>query len=107
MLNLKFSNGTNKVIASYIFPFNPASNLIKWNCKEIYVDEICKREGNMAEYIIDFALVSFLVIGLTAVMGPLTNMIGSKLFSRNKNTEFVDQSNLSSAGFKPVGGKKY
>ena len=60
----------------------------------------------MAEYIFDFSLVAFLIIGLTALMGPLTNGIGNILFGRSKRNEYVIQTNRTTAGFNKVGGKR-
>ena len=60
----------------------------------------------MSEYILDFILVSFLIIGLTAFMCPLTNGIGNLIFGRHKRSEFVIQTNRSTTGFNKVGGKK-
>ena len=60
----------------------------------------------MSEYILDFILVSFLIIGLTAFMGPLTNGIGNLIFGRHKRSEFVIQTNRSTTGFNKVGGTK-
>ena len=60
----------------------------------------------MSEYILDFILVSFLIIGLTAFMGPLTNGIGNLIFGRHKRSEFVIQTHRSTTGFNKVGGKK-
>jgi len=59
----------------------------------------------MVEYIIDFATVSLLIIGITAMMGALTNGIGSGLFGGKKRSEFVDQSAKVQVGWKQVGGK--
>jgi hypothetical protein len=60
----------------------------------------------MVEYIIDFAIVALLIIGITAMMGALTNGIGSALFSGKKRAEFVDQSAKFQVGWKQVGGRK-
>ncbi|MDF2557084.1 MAG: hypothetical protein K0R71_912 [Bacillales bacterium] len=60
----------------------------------------------MFEYIFDFILVSGLIIGITAIMGVLTNGIGNHIFGGHNSSEFIDQSNKSSAGFKLVGGVK-
>ncbi len=60
----------------------------------------------MSEYILDYILVSCLIIGLTAFMGPLTNGIGNLIFGRRKRSEFVIQTNRSTNGFNKVGGKK-
>jgi hypothetical protein len=57
----------------------------------------------MAEYIIDFSLVALLIIGITAVMGIVTNGIGNKLSGKHR-TEFVDQSAKVQIGWKQVGG---
>ncbi|MGJ7919592.1 hypothetical protein [Neobacillus sp. LXY-4] len=60
----------------------------------------------MVDYIIDFTVVSLLIIGITAFMGALTNGIGNKLASSKHRTEFVDQSAKVQVGWKQVGGKK-
>ena len=59
----------------------------------------------MTEYIFDFILVAVFIIGLTAFMGPLTNGIGNIFFGRRKRTEYVNQTNRTTAGFHKVGGK--
>ena len=58
----------------------------------------------MNEYLVDFLLVAFLIIGLTAFMGPLTNGIGNLIFGRHKRSEYVIQTNRSTDGFNKVGG---
>lgn len=60
----------------------------------------------MVAYIIDFTIVAVLVIGITAVMGVVTNGIGIKLFSKKQKSQFVDQSNKVQIGWKQVGGGK-
>ncbi|MDF2534962.1 MAG: hypothetical protein K0R18_1121 [Bacillales bacterium] len=60
----------------------------------------------MFRYISDFVLVSILVVGFTAIMGVLSNGIGNHIFGGHSSSEFIDQSNKSSAGFKLVGGIK-
>ncbi|WP_462408987.1 hypothetical protein [Neobacillus sp. Marseille-QA0830] len=60
----------------------------------------------MASYIADLLVVAVLIIGITAIMGVLTNGIGKTLFSRNRRSEFVDQSAKFQTGWKMVGGKK-
>lgn len=60
----------------------------------------------MIEYIIDFAIVALLIISITALMGTITNGIGSVLFSGKNRSEFVDQSAKFQVGWKQVGGKK-
>ncbi|KMJ57810.1 hypothetical protein AB685_13260 [Bacillus sp. LL01] len=59
----------------------------------------------MIEYFIDFTIVAILVIGITAVMGVLTNGIGEKVFGRKKGSESFDKSASMQAGWKSVGGK--
>ncbi|NLP50721.1 hypothetical protein [Bacillus sp. RO1] len=60
----------------------------------------------MIEYFTDFTIVAILVIGITAVMGVLTNGIGEKLFGGKKGSESFDKSASMQAGWKSVGGKK-
>ncbi|MET3698348.1 hypothetical protein SAMN05877753_108202 [Bacillus oleivorans] len=60
----------------------------------------------MNMFLLDFAIVSVLVIGLTALMGVLTNGLGETVFgSKNKN-KFVDQTAKTQIGWRKVGGKK-
>jgi hypothetical protein len=60
----------------------------------------------MAGYLLDFALVALLIVGITAIMGVLTNGIGENLFGRGKKSHFVDQAAKSTSGWKEVGGNK-
>lgn len=60
----------------------------------------------LIEYFIDFTIVAILVIGITAIMGVLTNGIGEKLFGGKNGTESFDKSASVQAGWKSVGGKK-
>ncbi|MCM3616858.1 hypothetical protein M3936_04595 [Sutcliffiella horikoshii] len=60
----------------------------------------------MIGYFIDFTIVAIFVIGITAVMGVLTNGIGEKVFGRKKGSESFDKSANMQAGWKSVGGKK-
>lgn len=60
----------------------------------------------MVEYIIDLTIVAALVIGITAVLGVLTNGIGEKVFGGKQRSEFVDQSARMQTGWKSVGGSK-
>jgi hypothetical protein len=60
----------------------------------------------MVEYFMDFTVVALLVIGITAVMGVLTNGIGEKLFGGKGNSEHIDHSAKIQAGWKSVGGRK-
>ncbi|MFC4320642.1 hypothetical protein [Litchfieldia salsa] len=59
----------------------------------------------MFNYIMDFTIVAILVIGITAVMGIITNGIGIKFFGGSTKSEFVDQSNKMQTGWKNVGGR--
>ncbi|OCA84255.1 hypothetical protein A8F94_16195 [Bacillus sp. FJAT-27225] len=60
----------------------------------------------MGEYLFDFAVVTILIVGITAVMGVLTNGIGISLFGRGKKNEFVDQIAGNQKGWKQIGGKR-
>lgn len=60
----------------------------------------------MAAYIMDFSIVALLVIGITALMGPITNGFGERVFGGKRRSEFVDQSARFQTGWKQVGGKK-
>lgn len=63
-------------------------------------------EAYMAGYLMDFAIVTVLIVGITALMGVITNGIGENIFGRNKRTEFTDQAAKFVSGWKEVGGKK-
>jgi len=60
----------------------------------------------MASYIIDLTIVALLIIGITAVLGVVTNGIGEKVFGGKRKSEFVDQSAKFQTGWKQVGGKR-
>lgn len=60
----------------------------------------------MGGYIMDLTIVALLIVGITATIGVITNGIGTKFFSGNKRTEFVDQSTRLQTGWKNVGGGK-
>ncbi|PLR97608.1 hypothetical protein [Bacillus sp. T33-2] len=60
----------------------------------------------MGGYILDLTIVAVLVVGITAVMGVLTNGIGEKFFGGKRKSEFVDQSERVQTGWKAVGGNK-
>lgn len=61
----------------------------------------------MAQYFVDFTLVSLIIIGLTAILGVLLNGIGEKFFGRGKEgLESVQHSNHTQIGWNNVGGKK-
>lgn len=60
----------------------------------------------MGNYITDLTIVALLIIGITAVLGVVTNGIGEKLFGGKRKSEFVDQSAKFQTGWKQVGGKR-
>lgn len=60
----------------------------------------------MVNYITDLTIVALLIIGITAVLGVVTNGIGEKLFGGKQKSEFVDQSARFQTGWKQVGGKR-
>lgn len=60
----------------------------------------------MFAYIADLAIVAILIVGLTALMGVISNGIGEKFFGGKKRSEFVVQSERFQTGWKTVGGKR-
>ncbi|MGG3564092.1 hypothetical protein ABES03_21115 [Neobacillus rhizosphaerae] len=60
----------------------------------------------MAGYITDLTLVALLIVGITALMGVITNGIGEKVFGGKHRSEYVDESAKYQTGWKPVGGKR-
>ncbi len=60
----------------------------------------------MPAYIFDMTIVAILVIGITALMGVLTNGIGEKFFGGKNKSEYVDKSTSMQTGWKNVGGNK-
>jgi len=60
----------------------------------------------MGAYITDLTIVALLIIGITALMGVITNSIGEKIFGGKRRSEFVDEGAKYRTGFKPVGGGK-
>lgn len=60
----------------------------------------------MGQYFLDLAIVGGLVIGITALMGVITNGIGESVFGGAKRTEHVDESLKTQTGWRLVGGKK-
>ncbi|MCL6573850.1 MAG: hypothetical protein K6T88_19570 [Bacillus sp. (in: Bacteria)] len=60
----------------------------------------------MGAYITDLTLVAILVIGITALMGVITNTFGKKVFGGKNVSEFVDESAKYQTGWKMVGGNK-
>ncbi len=57
-------------------------------------------------YITDLAIVTVLIVGLTALMGVIANGIGEKVFGGRKRSEYVVQSAHFQTGWKQIGGKK-
>jgi hypothetical protein len=60
----------------------------------------------MVGYIADLSMVAILVIGITALMGVITNSFGEKVFGGKNRSEFVNQASKYQSGWKAVGGKK-
>ena len=60
----------------------------------------------MGGYIADLTMVALLVIGITALMGVITNSFGEKVFGGKNRSEFVNQHAKYQKGWKAVGGKK-
>lgn len=60
----------------------------------------------MAGYITDLTIVALLIVGITALMGVLTNGIGEKFFGGKHKSEFVNKSASMQTNWKSVGGKK-
>ncbi|WP_421177568.1 hypothetical protein [Metabacillus dongyingensis] len=60
----------------------------------------------MFEYAFDFLLVAALVIGITALMGVITNGIGETILSGKKKNENVEHTLKTQAGWRKVGGRR-
>ncbi|MEH7253496.1 MULTISPECIES: hypothetical protein [Bacillaceae] len=60
----------------------------------------------MGGYIADLTMVAILIIGITALMGVITNGFGENVFGGKKRSEFVDQSAKYQTRWKSVGGNK-
>jgi hypothetical protein len=60
----------------------------------------------MGGYIADLTMVALLIVGITALMGVITNGIGEKVFGGKTRTQYVDESAKYQTGWKTVGGKK-
>ncbi|MDR7076618.1 hypothetical protein J2Y03_001621 [Neobacillus niacini] len=60
----------------------------------------------MGGYIADLSMVAILIIGITALMGVITNGFGETVFGGKKRSEFVDQSARFQTRWKSVGGNK-
>jgi hypothetical protein len=59
----------------------------------------------MGAYITDLTIVALLIVGITALMGVITNSFGEKVFGGKHRSEFVDESAKYQTGWKMVGGK--
>ncbi|MFT4412493.1 hypothetical protein ACLM5H_01410 [Fredinandcohnia humi] len=59
----------------------------------------------MGSYIIDLAILTVLVIGITATMGVIANGFGEKIGGKAGST-IVNRDLSVKAGWKSVGGKK-
>ena len=62
--------------------------------------------SNMGAYIMDLSIVALLIVGITALMGVITNSFGEKVFGGKNRSEFVDESAKYQTGWKAVGGNK-
>ena len=83
-----------------LFPF-------QWEEKSSTIKVEEKREEKqMAGYFVDFAIASALIVGITALMGSVSNTIGERLFGRNKREKHVEASRRIQQGWNFVGGKK-
>ncbi|MEO2077554.1 MAG: hypothetical protein ABGX20_19635 [Bacillus sp. (in: firmicutes)] len=60
----------------------------------------------MGAYITDLTIVALLIVGITALMGVITNSFGEKVFGGKRRSEYVDESARYQTGWKAVGGKK-
>ena len=60
----------------------------------------------MGGYIADLSMVAILIIGITALMGVITNGIGENVFGGKKRSEFVDQGAKYQTRWRNVGGNK-
>ncbi|CAM4016239.1 MULTISPECIES: hypothetical protein [Bacillus cereus group] len=59
----------------------------------------------MIAFFIDFVTVAALIIGITALIGVITNNIGEKLFGGKEKMKFVNKSLDVQSGWNQVGGK--
>jgi hypothetical protein len=60
----------------------------------------------MGAYIMDLTIVALLIVGITALMGVITNGFGEKVFGGKNRSEFVDEAAKYQTGWKTVGGNK-
>jgi len=51
-------------------------------------------------------MVALLIVGITALMGVITNGFGEKVFGGKNRSEFVDEAAKYQTGWKTVGGNK-
>jgi hypothetical protein len=65
-----------------------------------------KGVNTMGAYILDLTMVALLIVGITALMGVITNSFGEKVFGGKNRSEFVDESAKYQTGWKTVGGIK-
>ena len=65
-----------------------------------------KGVNTMGAYILDLTIVALLIVGITALMGVITNSFGEKVFGGKNRSEFVDESAKYQTGWKTVGGKR-
>jgi hypothetical protein len=65
-----------------------------------------KGVNTMGAYILDLTIVALLIVGITALMGVITNSFGEKVFGGKNRSEFVDESAKYQTGWKTVGGTK-
>lgn len=59
----------------------------------------------MAQYLMDYMIVSGLIVGITALMGVIANGIGEKIFGGSRRKEHVNETKHTQAGWNLVGGK--
>lgn len=59
----------------------------------------------MIAFFTDFIIVATLIIGITALIGVITNSIGEKLFGGKEKMKFVNKSLDVQSGWNQVGGK--
>ncbi|MBJ7984848.1 hypothetical protein [Bacillus cereus] len=59
----------------------------------------------MIAFFTDFIIVATLIIGITALIGVITNSIGEKLFGGKEKMKFVNKSLDVQSGWNKVGGK--
>ncbi|MFS0865577.1 hypothetical protein [Fredinandcohnia sp. 179-A 10B2 NHS] len=59
----------------------------------------------MAAYILDLALLTILVIGITATMGVIANGVGERVFGGKTGSDILNRDLKVKTGWKAVGGK--